>query len=649
MVNHVAFIWNIAESLRGPFKPSEYGSVVLPFTVLRRLDAVLADTKPAVLEAAKGIDSLPEMLQAIKLQEASGHQFYNTSPFDFAKLVADPQDLRANIGAYLAGFSPSVRDIFERFEFDKTLNKLAEKNKLFAVTEKFAQADFHPRTVSNIQMGLVFEELIRFANEKSNETAGDHYTPREVIKLMVELLFALDDDALSKSGVVRSIYDPTAGTGGMLSVADEYLRTLNPGIQLSLYGQDYNDASYAICKADMVIKGQDVDNIALGDTLTEDAFDDKKFDYGLSNPPFGVDWKDQRAVVDDEHTKLGFNGRFGPGAPAVSDGAMLFLLHLVSKMRKPEDGGSRMGIVLNGSPLFSGGAGGGESNIRKWLLDNDLVEAIIGLPKDMFYNTGISTYIWVLTNRKDDTRKGRVQLIDGREMFTKLRKGLGSKRNELSAKDIETIVGLYAGFKDDEQSKIFRNEDFLYRTITVERPLKLNWQATAERIDAVFEARAIQKLNETDAAALRATLERLGTDTVWKNRAEFQRALKDAAKAEGLTLPAPLLKTVTTELGEQDDTADTCTDAKGNPEADASLRDTENVPWGEDVDAYVAREVLPYAPDAWVDHSKTKEGAEIPFTRHFYRYVPPRPLEEIDRDLDAVMGQLRAMLVEVER
>lgn len=649
MVNHVAFIWNIAESLRGPFKPSEYGSVVLPFTVLRRLDAVLADTKPAVLEAAKGIDSLPEMLQAIKLQEASGHQFYNTSPFDFAKLVADPQDLRANIGAYLARFSPSVRDIFERLEFEKTLNKLAEKNKLFAVTEKFAQADFHPRTVSNIQMGLVFEELIRFANEKSNETAGDHYTPREVIKLMVELLFALDDDALSKSGVVRSIYDPTAGTGGMLSVADEYLRTLNPGIQLSLYGQDYNDASYAICKADMVIKGQDVDNIALGDTLTEDHFDDKKFDYGLSNPPFGVDWKDQRTVVDDEHSKLGFNGRFGPGTPAVSDGAMLFLLHLVSKMRKPEDGGSRMAIVLNGSPLFSGGAGGGESNIRKWLLERDLVEAIIGLPKDMFYNTGISTYIWVFSNRKDDTRKGRVQLIDGREMFTKLRKGLGSKRNELSAKDIETIVGLYAGFKDDEQSKIFRNEDFLYRTITVERPLKLNWQATAERIDAVFEARAIQKLNETDAAALRATLERLGTDSVWKNRAEFQRALKDAARAESLTLAAPLLKAVTTELGEQDGSADTCTDAKGNPEADASLRDTENVPWDEDIDAYVAREVLPYAPEAWADHSKTKEGAEIPFTRHFYQYVPPRSLEEIDRDLDAVMDQLRAMLVEVER
>lgn len=649
MVNHVNFIWNIAESLRGPFKPSEYGLVVLPFTVLRRLDAVLEDTKAQVLKVAPTVDHSPDVLRHMKLTDAAAHQFYNTSPFDFAKLVADPHDLRANLSSYLAGFSPNVRDIFERFEFDKTLNKLAEKNKLFAVTEKFAQADFHPRTVSNIEMGLVFEELIRWANERSNETAGDHYTPREVITLMVELLFALDDHGLSKSGVVRSIYDPTAGTGGMLSVADEYLRKMNPGIQLSLYGQDYNDQSYAICKADMVIKGQDVDNIALGDTLTEDAFDDKKFDYGLSNPPFGVDWKDQRSFIDDEHSKLGFNGRFGPGTPSVSDGAMLFLLHLVSKMREPEDGGSRMAIVLNGSPLFSGGAGGGESNIRKWLLDNDLVEAIIGLPKDMFYNTGISTYIWVLTNRKDKNRKGRVQLLDGREMFTKLRKGLGSKRNELSPKDIETIVALYAAFEDSEHSKIFRNEDFLYRTITVERPLKLNWHATPERIGIVFDAKPIQKLDETDAAALRAAIDRLGTDTVWKNRAEFQKTLRDAAKVEGVTLPAPLIKTVATALAEQDDTADTCTDSKGNPEPDASLRDTENVPWDEDVDAYVAREVLPYAPDAWIDHSKTKEGAEIPFTRHFYRYIPPRPLEEIDRDLSVVMEELRAMLVEVEK
>ncbi len=649
LVNHVSFIWNIAESLRGPFKPSEYGSVVLPFTVLRRLDAVLAETKPAVLAVAPTVAGMPDMLQHIKLTEAAGHEFYNTNRFDFAKLVADPNDLRQNIAAYIAGFSPNVRDIFDRFEFDKTLNKLAEKNKLFAVTEKFAQAEFHPNTVSNFQMGLVFEELIRWANERSNETAGDHYTPREVISLMVQLLFATDDDALSKPGVVRSIYDPTAGTGGMLSVADERLRAMNPDIQLSLYGQDYNDASYAICKADMVIKGQDVDNIRLGDTLTEDHFADKKFDYGLSNPPFGVDWKDQRDYVDNEHKTLGFVGRFGPGTPAVSDGAMLFLLHLVSKMRRPVDGGSRIAIVLNGSPLFSGGAGGGESNIRKWLLDNDLVEAIIGLPKDMFYNTGISTYIWVLTNRKTAERKGRVQLIDAREFYTKLRKGLGSKRNELSPADIDRIVTLFSDFKDGDESKIFRNEDFLYRTITVERPLKLRWQATPDAIEAVFEAKPVQKLTEGDTARLRAALEALGSDAAWTNRGSFHKALKAVATAQGVKPAAPILKAVTAALGEQDEDADLCIDAKGNPEPDTSLRDTENVPWDQDVDDYLAREVLPYAADAWIDHSKTKEGAEIPFTRHFYKYIPPRPLEDIDRDLEAVMNDLRAMLTQVEQ
>jgi type I restriction enzyme M protein len=570
MTDHANFIWSIAESLRGPFKPNEYGSVVLPFTILRRLDAALADTKAAVLVEAPKVANAVEQVRHVKLTAASGQAFYNTSPFDMAKLVADPADVRANIAAYIAGFSPNVRDIFERFKFDETLSKLQEKNKLFAVTEKFAKADFHPSRVSNYQMGLVFEELIRWANEKSNETAGDHYTPREVIRLMVELLFVADDDALAKPGTVRSIYDPTAGTGGMLSVADEYLHDMNPGIQLSLYGQDYNDASYAICKADMVIKGQGVDNIALGDTLTEDRFEGKEFDYGLSNPPFGVDWKDQRAFVDDEHARLGFHGRFGPGTPAVSDGAMLFLLHLVSKMRKPEAGGARAAIVLNGSPLFSGGAGGGESNIRKWLLDQDLVEAIIALPKDMFYNTGIATYIWVLTNRKDEVRKGKVQLIDGTKHFRKLRKAIGSKRVELGPDDIAAIVQTYAAFEESKESKTFANEDFLYRTITVERPLR-------------------------------------------------------------------------------DEMGNVVTDSKGRPKADAKLRDTENVPWSEDVGAYFEREVKPYAEDAWIDHAKTKEGAEIPFTRHFYEYIPPRPLEEIDRDLEAVMAELRVMLSEVER
>jgi len=647
VVNHVSFIWNIAESLRGPFKPSEYGSVVLPFTVLRRLDAVLADTKPQVLEVAATVGGLPETLQVMKLRDAAGHEFYNTSSFTMAKLVADPADLRANLSSYLAGFSENVRDIFDRFEFDKTLNKLAEKNKLFAVTEKFAQADFHPRAVSNIQMGLVFEELIRWANERSNETAGDHYTPREVIALMVQLLFALDDDALSKSGIVRSIYDPTAGTGGMLSVADEYLHSVNPGIQLSLYGQDINDGSYAICKADMVIKGQDVDNIRLGDTLTEDHFEDKKFDYGLSNPPFGVDWKDQRTFVDDEQAKLGFNGRFGPGTPTVSDGAMLFLLHLVSKMRKPEDGGSRIAIVLNGSPLFSGSAGGGESNIRKWLLENDLVEAIIGLPKDMFYNTGISTYIWVLTNRKTDERKGHLQLIDSREMYTKLRKGLGSKRNELSSTNIETIVGLYTDFQNGEHSKVFRNEDFLYRSITVERPLKQLWRPSTDAFETARK-RALKPFGGS-LGELDKVLDLLaGT---WEERTEraFRGRLLEQAEKLNIDLPPAAVNAIAKAFATANEAGTLAADTQGKALPDAALRDTENVPWDEDIDAYVAREVLPYAPDAWVDHAKTKEGAEIPFTRHFYKYVAPRPLEDIDRDLERVMDELREMLMEVER
>lgn len=647
MVNHVSFIWNIAESLRGPFKPSEYGSVVLPFTVLRRLDAVLASTKAKVLEtAADQAATLPEKIRDLQLREASGHEFYNTSPFTMAKLTADPADLRANLASYLAGFSENVRDIFDRFKFDETLDKLAEKNKLFAVTEKFAQANFHPSVVSNIQMGLVFEELIRWANEKSNETAGDHYTPREVIALMVQLLFALDDAALTKAGTVRSIYDPTAGTGGMLSVADEYLHSVNPGIQLSLYGQDINDGSYAICKADMVIKGQEVDNIRLGDTLTEDHFDDKKFDYGLSNPPFGVDWKDQRKDVEDEHTKLGFSGRFGPGTPTVSDGAMLFLLHLVSKMRKPEDGGSRMAIVLNGSPLFSGGAGGGESNIRKWLLDNDLIEAIIGLPKDMFYNTGISTYIWVLSNRKKDDRKGRVQLIDGREMFVKLRKGLGSKRNELSSKNIEDIVGLYAGFEDGENAKIFRNEDFLYRTITVERPLKQVWRPSEDAFEAARK-RALKPFGGS-AGELDQLLSLLAGD--WEERTEraFRARVIEAAETLNVDVSTAAITAIARAFATADENGTLITDSKNKPLPDASLRDTENVPWDEDADAYFTREVLPYAPEAWIDHAKTKEGAEIPFTRHFYQYVPPRPLEEIDRDLESAMADLRAMLTAVE-
>lgn len=644
--NHVQFIWNIAESLRGPYKPAEYGDVALPFTILRRLDQVLAPTKQAVLDKWEELKE-NRALADLMLPDVSGHAFYNTSGFDFARLLSDPQNVRANLTDYASDFSRNVHDIFEKFEFDNQLAKLDEAGLLYTVVKQFAGTDLHPSRVSNIQMGLIFEELIRKFNEASNETAGDHYTPREVISLMVQLLFTTDDDALGVPGTARSIYDPTAGTGGMLSVADDYLRSQNASIDLNLYGQDYNAHSYAVCKADMVIKGQGIDNIKHDNTLTRDQFPDRKFDYVLSNPPFGVDWKAYREAIENEHTGLGFSGRFGAGLPRVSDGSLLFLQHVVSKMRTVADGGSRVGIVLNGSPLFSGGAGSGESKIRKHLLESDLVEAIIGLPKDMFYNTGISTYIWVLTNRKTPERRGKVQLVDGREMYRKMRKGIGSKRNELSPDNIAEIVKIHDAFEESDVSKIFDNEDFFYRTITIERPLRLNFAATTDRIDAVFEAKPVAKLDEDTRELLRGALEGLPDET-WKNRDAFLDVLNGALRRAGIKLPAPAKKAVVAALSEQDDTADICTDRKGTPEPDPSLRDTENVPWRENIDTYVEREVKPYAPDAWVDYSKTKEGAEIPFTRHFYRYVAPRPLDDIDRDLEGVLTRLRGILAEVE-
>lgn len=471
-----SFIWSVADLLRGDYKQSEYGKVILPFTVLRRLDCVLEATKPAVLnefqkQTKAGLNPEPFLLKKTKVG------FYNTSPLDMKKLMGDQDHIRENLFSYIGAFAPAVRDIFERFEFHIQIDRLARAGLLYQVTEKFTNIDLHPEEVNNAQMGLVFEELIRKFAEISNETAGEHFTPREVIRLMVNLIFIEDDEILCKPGVVRTIYDPTAGTGGMLSIAGEYLEEHNPGARLTMYGQELNDESYAICKADMLIKGQPVGNIIPGNTLSEDGHPHTKFDYMLSNPPFGVEWKKVEKEVRKEHEQQGFNGRFGPGLPRVSDGSMLFLLHLVSKMRPAKDGGSRFGIVLNGSPLFTGGAGSGESEIRRYVLENDLVEAIIGLPTDMFYNTGISTYVWILSNRKPEARKGKVQLIDASSFWQKMRKSLGSKRKELSDEHIAEITRLFGNFIEAEKdgapiSRIFKNEDFGYRTITVERPLK---------------------------------------------------------------------------------------------------------------------------------------------------------------------------------
>lgn len=571
--NLSSFIWSVADLLRGDYKQSEYGKVILPFTVLRRLDCVLEATKEAVLaekaaREAQGLNPEPFLLRK------AGGLFYNTSPLDLKKLMGDPDHIGENLRAYLQAFSPAVRDIFDRFEFHLQIDRLQKAGLLYLVTEKFANIDLHPEVVSNARMGVVFEELIRRFAELSNETAGEHFTPREVIALMVNLLFIEDDEVLSKPGVVRSLYDPTAGTGGMLSVAAEHLAELNPQARLVMYGQELNPESYAICKADMLIKGQDIQNIVFGNTLSADGLPGKQFDYMLSNPPFGVEWKKIEREIRREAELLGYNGRFGPGLPRVSDGSLLFLLHLISKMRPTRDGGSRFGIVLNGSPLFTGGAGSGESEIRRFVLERDLLEAIIGLPTDMFYNTGISTYIWIVSNRKPEHRKGKVQLIDASGFWQKMRRSLGSKRKELGPEHIEEITRLFGEFQEAERdgvpiSRIFRNEEFGYRTITVERPLR-----------------------------------------------DEQGKIVVGTKGKG----------------------------KGKPQPDSSLRDTENVPLTEDVEAYFQREVLPHAPDAWIDPEKTKVGYEIPFNRHFYVFKPPRPLAEIDAELKAVTDSILTMI-----
>ena len=571
--NLSSFIWSVADLLRGDYKQSEYGKVILPFTVLRRLDCVLEPTKVAVLAEKQTREAAGLNPEAFLLRK-SGQFFYNTSPLDLKKLMGDQDHIGENLRAYMQAFSPAVRDIFESFDFHTQIDKLAKSGLLYLVTEKFANIDLHPEVVSNAQMGAVFEELIRKFAELSNETAGEHFTPREVIRLMVNLLFIEDDQALTRPGVVRSIYDPTAGTGGMLSVADEHLSSLNPSARLVMYGQELNPESYAICKADMLIKGQDVGNIIFGNTLSADGLHGKHFDYMLSNPPFGVEWKKIEKEIRKEAALLGYDGRFGPGLPRVSDGSLLFLLHLISKMRPAVDGGSRFGIVLNGSPLFTGGAGSGESEIRRYVLENDLVEAIIGLPTDMFYNTGISTYVWIVSNRKPAARRGKVQLIDASSFWQKMRKSLGSKRKELSPEHIDDITRVFGRFKKSTRdgvpiSRIFNNEDFGYWTITVERP-------------------------QRDAAG--------------------QVVL--GSKGKG----------------------------KGKPVPDSSLRDTENVPLSENVESYFKREVLPHAPDAWIDHDKTKVGCEIPFNRHFYVFKPPRPLAEIDAELKGVTDRILTMI-----
>jgi len=609
----------------------------------------LAPTKQAVLaEYDKRKDS--DLPMGPFLEKASGGlKFYNTSPMDLASL-GETQVLD-NLDTYIRSFSPTAREIFEHFGFHGFLEKLDEANLLYQVIQRFASTDLSPQAHSNYEMGLIFEELIRRFAESSNETAGEHFTPRDIVHLTTALLFTDQQEKIAPGKIV-TVYDPTAGTGGFLSEGEEYIHSISQDARVRVFGQELNPESHAICMADMLIKGHEIDNIKLGNTLSDDQLPAQQFDFMLSNPPFGVDWKKVQKQVQDEHKLKGHAGRFGPGLPRVSDGSLLFLMHLMSKMRDAKEQGSRIGIILNGSPLFTGGAGSGESEIRRHILENDLLEAIVALPTDMFYNTGIATYVWVLSNHKRPERKGRVQLINATDMGDKMRKSLGSKRKYLTEDSIETIVRLYGAFEETETSKIFNTTDFGYRRITVERPLQLAFHPKDEtRLAALQADKGWEKLDKALRQAILDALPRFEEDKIL-SRSTFKKWLK--VHMNGATLPAPAFKLLQKHLGEHDDQAEVCK-TKGQPEPNPDLRDNENVPLGEDIHAYFAREVTPHVPDAWIDESKKDEqdgqvgivGYEIPFNRHFYQYVPPRPLEEIDADLDQVSREIMALLQEV--
>ncbi|MGP5566710.1 type I restriction-modification system subunit M [Pseudomonas helleri] len=643
-----AFLWSIADLLRGDFKQSQYGRIILPFTLLRRMECVLAPTKNEVIKQTFAQEGRPDNVRDMILLRTAGQQFFNASPMTLGTL-SDTQTAD-DLLRYVQAFSKDAREIFEHFHFEDFVQQLDNANLLYQVVQRFAVAPLEPERISNFGMGIIFEELIRKFAESSNETAGEHFTPRDIVHLTTSLVITDQDHKLAPNSIV-TIYDPTAGTGGFLSEGDEYIQSISEKVSVSLHGQELNPESYAICKADMLIKGQDVASIKLGNTLSNDQLADKRFDFMLSNPPFGVEWKKVQKQITDEHSHKGFDGRFGPGLPRVSDGSLLFLLHLVSKMRDPRDGGSRIGIILNGSPLFTGGAGSGESEIRRYLLQNDLVEAIVALPTDMFYNTGIATYVWILSNHKVAARQGKVQLIDGSQHYAKMRKSLGSKRQYITDDQINELVRLYGSFEHTAQSKIFPIDAFGYRRITVERPLRLNFQTSVERIAKVQEEKAIQKLDSEAQQHLMEALQTLDASVLHRNREAFTKFLKKALTAHSVSLSAPEFKAVLNALSERDPEADICM-TKGQAEADTGLRDNENVPLGESVYEYFAREVIPHVPDAWIDESKTDAldgevgvvGFEIPFNRHFYVFQPPRPLAEIDRDLKACTDRIKQMI-----
>jgi type I restriction enzyme M protein len=654
---HAGFIWSVADLLRGDYKQSEYGKVILPLVVLRRLDCVLEPTKPAVLKRAGTLRGRVENVDPV-LTAVAGQGFYNVSPLDFRRLLDDPAHAAGNLRGYIAGFSPAAREAIDKFNFDTQITRLARANLLYLVLSRFAELDLHPDAVSNVDMGYLYEELVRRFSELSNETAGEHFTPREVIRLMVNLLLAPDDRLLSEPGVIKTLFDPACGTGGMLSVAEDHLRALNPAARLEVFGQELNDETYAICRSDMMLKGQDASHIASGNSFTEDGHAARRFDYLLANPPFGVEWKKVEDPIRAEAQTRGYAGRFGAGLPRINDGSFLFLQHMIAHMKPAEDGGSRLAIVFNGSPLFTGTAGSGESEIRRWIIENDWLEAVVALPDQLFYNTGISTYFWVLTNRKAPERRGTVQLVDARGSWVKMRRSLGNKRKEISAKQIEEITRLYGDFTEGEHVKILPNTAFGYQRITVERPLRLRYEVTEDTATRLTQAKAWARLGPDQQEALTDKL----TSLVGVITTE-----RPAMLAKIGAVPKAIDKALWDVLAVRDPEAPVVTNRKSEPEPDPELRDNENVPlpevpvrWTADpadrlasveyrtaVEDYLAAEVLPYVADAWVDHDKTKIGYEIPLTRQFYEYVPPRPLAEIDAEIKALEAEIQDLLREV--
>ncbi|OGU63280.1 MAG: DNA methyltransferase [Stygiobacter sp. RIFOXYC12_FULL_38_8] len=714
----IDFIFKLANKLRGPYRPPQYRKVMLPLTVLRRLDLVTSENKAEVLTQleklkARGLkgNALHEALARYATKNRK-QPLYNISKYTLAKLLEDSDHIAKNLIAYINGFSPKAKEIFGYFKFEEEIATLENSNRLYLIIKDFCdpQIDLHPNRVSNLQMGYIFEELIRKFNEQANEEAGDHFTPREVIELMTHIIYT-NEDVIYKEGIARTIYDPACGTGGMLSVSEKYIHENNDKANLTLYGQEYNNESYAICTSDLLIKDEEVSNIAFGDTLgdgkTSDGHKDKTFHYMLANPPFGVEWEPEKQTVEKEYKDLGFDGRFGPGLPRSNDGSFLFLLHMISKMKpykKAEDDGSKIAIIFNGSPLFTGDAGSGESNIRRWIIENDWLDAIIALPDQLFYNTGIFTYIWFLTNRKPLERKGKVQLIDGTKHFKKMDKSLGNKRNELSPDHITELTKLYAEYKNNAASfiningqpkekvcgKIFDNREFGYIKVTVERPLRLNFLALEERITKLYLETAFINLAESKKKKdskkkdeeveegielqqkIIACLKTLESTKLYKNQDEFILLLDKHLNANGLKLKANLFEAILNALSEKDETADICYDSKGNPEPDSDLRDNENIslpntiplPLPLDYDKkasldkllplikehceeYMKAEVLPHVPDAWIDFSKTKIGYEIPINRHFYVYEQPRDLDEIEKDIKRIEKDILEMLNEV--